>query len=211
MGFEWLGRVHRGTPWQTAFLKPSNLTVGDWLNWNNDNVLITNGNHIVIDAAFTQPNNDWNFASLWVRWLNTNDLFTLLSINNTDTNAWAARLDGLTALTNSPSDELDTITLSSNSPQAGVIAQAIQTARANTTPANGVVFPNQVFHDVGDVLATAELSVGSPFLYTNGLGVSGLSPNATGITDEALEKISTQLLPLLRADSFGKIVPANGQ
>jgi hypothetical protein len=213
LSFEWIGRVHRGTPWQTIYMKPSSLTPGDWRNWCNDNILITNENNIFVDAAFTQPNNDWNFASLWARWLNTNDLFTLLSINNTDTNAWAARLDGLTALTNSALDELDPIIISSNSPQAGMIAQAIQTARANTNSANGIVFPNQVFHDVGDVLATPQLSVGSPFLYTNGwnspITFSGLKAN--GITDEALEKIPTQLLPLLRADSFGKIVPASGQ
>ena len=207
LSFEWLGRVHRGTPWQTVFLKSSNQTFGQWLNWDNDNILVTNGNNIFVDAVFTYPNNDWHFAGLWARWLNTNDLSALLSINNTDTNAWAARLDGLTALTNSASDELDPITISSNSPQAGIIAQAIQAARANTNSLNGIVFPNHAFQNAGDVLVASQLSAGSPFINTNGLS----SLNANGITDEALEKIPTQLLPLLRVDSFGKIVPANGQ
>jgi hypothetical protein len=207
LSFEWLGRVHRGTPWQTVFLKPSNLSVSDWLAWNNDTILITNGNFLLIDAVLNHPNNDWPIASLWAQWLNTNDLSTLLSINNTDTNAWAARLDGLTALTNSAPGELDPVIISSNSPQAGIIAQAIQTARANTDPMNGAVFPNHAFQDVGDVLATPQLSVASPFINTNGLS----TPSANGITDEALEKIPTQLLPLLRVDSFGKIIPADGQ
>jgi len=101
LSFEWLGRVHRGTPWQTVFLKPSDQTLAQWLAWNNDNVLITNGNFVLSDAALSFPNNDWRFASLWARWLNTNDLSALFSINNSDTNAWAARLDGLTVLTNS--------------------------------------------------------------------------------------------------------------
>lgn len=205
--FEWLGQVHRGTPWQTVFLKPSNQTVAQWSTWNNDNILVTNGNLIFADAAFTQPNNDWRVSSLWAQWLNTNDLSTLLSINNIDTNAWAARLDGLTALTNSAPDELDSITITSNSPQAGIIVQAIQTARANTSPSNGTVFPNQAFQQVGDVLATPQLSIASPFLNTNGMN----SFAANGITDEAIEKIPTQLLPLLRVDSFGQIVAANGQ
>lgn len=207
LSFEWLGRVHRGTPWQTVFLKPSNQTMEQWLIWNNDNIVITNGNLISFDAAFTHPNNDWHIASLWAQWLNTNDLSTLLSINNPDTNAWAARLDGFTALTNSASGELDPITITSNSPPAGIIAQAIQTARATTNSINGIVFPNHAFHDAGDVLATPELSIASPFL--NIVGMNSLTAN--GITDEALEKIPTQLLPLLRVDSFGKIVPANGQ
>jgi hypothetical protein len=207
LSFEWLGRVHRGTPWQTVFLKPSNLSVSGWLAWNNDDILITNGNFLLIDAVLNHPNNDWPIASLWAQWLNTNDLSTLLSINNTDTNAWAARLDGLTALTNSAAGELDPVIISSNSPQAGIIAQAIQTARANTSPMNGAVFPNHTFQDVGDVLATPELSVASPFINTNGLSTAA----ANGLTDEALEKIPTQLLPLLRVDSFGKIIPADGQ
>lgn len=211
--FEWLGRVHRGTPWQTVFLKPSNQTAAQWIKWDNDNIVITNG-YVFIDAAFTYPNNDWHIASLWAQWVNTNSLSallstnsSLLSINNSNTNAWAARLDGLTALTNSAYGELDPITITSNSPQAGIIAQAIQTARANTNPSNGVVFQNHIFWDAGDVLATPQLSVASPFINTNGL--STLS--AGGLTDEALEIIPTQLLPLLRVDSIGQIDAFNGQ
>ena len=207
LAFEWLGRVHRGTPWQTVYLKYSNTTAQDWVYWDNDNVLITNGNFIFVDATFTHPNNDWHLASLWTQWLNTNDLSALLSINNTDPNAWAARLEGLTALTNSAPGELDPIIISSNSPQDGFIAQAIQTARANTASATGIVFPNHAFQQVGDVLATPQLSSVSPFLNTFGLNTLA----ANGITDEALEKIPTQLLPLLRFDSFGQIIPANGR
>jgi hypothetical protein len=207
LSFEWLGRVHRGTPWQTVFLKPSNLTVEQWRTWNNDNILVTNGNFVFIDAAFTHPNNDWHIASLWAQWLNTNDLSSLLSINNTDTNAWAARLDGLSALTNSAPGELDPVTISSNSPQAGIIAQAIQTTRANTNATNGIIFPSHAFQSAGDVLATPQLSIASPFL--NIVGMNHLAAN--GITDEAIEKIPTQLLPLLRVDSFGQIAPQNGQ
>ncbi len=213
--FDWLGRVHRGTPWQTIFLKPSNEAVDDWRNWCNDNVLITNGNVIFIDAAFIHPFNDWRIASLWARWLNTNDLSTLLSISNPDTNAWAARLDGLTALTNSAPGELDPITITSNSPQARIIAQAIQTTRANTNSTNGFVFLNHAFQDVGDVLATPQLSVASPFLNTNAqpgvIGTGLSSPGANGINDEAFEKIPSQLLLLIRTDSVGEIEPANGQ
>ncbi len=207
LAFDWLGRVHRGTPWQTVFLKTSNQSLSQWSAWNNDNIVLANGNSISLDAAFTYPNNDWQVAGLWAQWLNTNDLTTLLSINNTDPNAWAARLDGLTALTNSSPAELDPITITSNSPAAGFIAQAVQTARANIVATNGPFFPNQLFQRVGDVLATPQLSVASPFLNTNSL--STLSAN--GITDEALEIIPTQLLPLLRLDSFGQIAATNGQ
>jgi len=208
LSFEWLSRVHRGTPWQTVFLKYSFESVDDWRKWNNDDItVVTNAGFKFVDAYYTHPFNDSQIASLWARWVNTNDLSTLLSINNPDTNAWAARLDGLTALNNPAPGELDPVIITSNSPPAGFIAQAIQTARANTNPTNGPVFPNQTFQDVGDVLATPQLSVASPFLNTNSLPTLG----ANGITDEALEKIPTQLLPLLRVDSIGEIEPANGQ
>src|SRR5262249_5420183 len=41
----WLGRVHRGTPWQTVYLKPfvgSNDWLNLWLNWSGNNVVVTN-------------------------------------------------------------------------------------------------------------------------------------------------------------------------
>src|SRR5262249_1527575 len=37
----WLGRVHRGTPWQTVYLKPF-IETTNWLNWSGNNVLVTN-------------------------------------------------------------------------------------------------------------------------------------------------------------------------
>jgi len=208
LSFAWLGRVHRGTPWQTVFLKSSTQPLGQWLAWNNDNIFFTNGFYIVSDAALSLPTNDWRLASAWVQWVNTNDLASLLSINNPDPDAWAARLDGLTALTNSGSAGLVTLPIASNSPPAGFIAQAIQNARANTSPALGPIFANHVFSTPGDLLATPELSIASPFLNLAGMTQS---PSANGITDAAMEALPTQLLPLLRADSIGQIIPANGQ
>jgi len=209
LGFEWLGRVHRGTPWQTVYLKPSDLSLAQWKVWSNDKILFTNDLRMFSDGAFSYPSNDWRFASLWARWLNTNDLATLFSINNDDTNAWAARLDGFTAFTNSAVGQLDAIVISSNSPQAGVIAQAIQAARVNADPMSGPLFSSQRFKQVGDVLAVSALSVGSPFLHTNGMNNPGTLPKANGISDEAMEIIPAQLLPLLHVDSFGQIAPLN--
>ena len=47
----------------------------------------------------------------------------------------------------------------------------------------------------------------SPFLDTNYLA----EIDAGALTDEALEKIPSQLLPLLRLDSIGSMISANGQ
>jgi hypothetical protein len=210
---DWIGQVHRGTPWQTIYLKTSNVLnensasgnigTNTWVAWT--------GNANLSDAVNTTPVQDWHLASLLVSLLNTNDFRSLLSVNNSNSNAWLVLLDGLTAWTNSSADDqissnyffdgvpqFDAITISSNSPQASILANAIQSARAGQ--------PNQFFHDVGDILATPQLTEQSPFLNLN-----DSVQQEYGISDEAYEIIPAQLLPLLRVDSVGSAGLANGQ
>ena len=76
----WLGRVHRGTPWQTLYLKAPGATLPSWMQWTGNGQLLTNWNGsygLTYDAFFTQPTNDWRLASLLVSLLNTNDPRTL--------------------------------------------------------------------------------------------------------------------------------------
>lgn len=128
-------------------------------------------------------------------------------MNNPSTDAWQALLDGLTALTNSSPDaqiqigmppEFDPITISSNLPQASVVANAIESARTGQ--------PNQFFGEIGSILAIPQLTVNSPFLNWN-----DSVQQQKGISDEAYEIIPSQLLPLLRADSIGSAAFANGR
>jgi hypothetical protein len=199
----WIGQVHRGTPWQTIYLKSSAVALSLWENWAGD----TNDE----DAQLTSPTNDWHLASLLVSLLNTNDFRSLLSVNNPDTNAWLALFDGLMAWTNSSPDiqistnyefgtipSYDAVTISSNSIPAGALVGAIQSARINQ--------PNQFFRDVGDILAAPELTEQSPFLNWN-----DSAQQEYGISDEAYEKIPGQLLPRLRADAVGSAASSNHQ
>jgi hypothetical protein len=186
---DWLGQVHRGTPWQTIFLKATNILatangLAVWENWTGD--------LDATDAAAMAPVQDWHLASLLASLLNTNDLRSVPSVNNPDPNAWLVLLNGLTAWTNTLPDQFDAVVISSNSPQASVIANAIQSDRMNQ--------PGRFFRDVGDILATPQLTEQSPFLNLS-----------SDISDEAYEIIPSQLLSLLRADSIGSITPVNGQ
>ncbi len=212
LNVSWLGRVHRGTPWQTIYLKASDIlsyqnyfnVYGNngpnvWANWTGD----VNP----ADAAAMAPMQDWHLASLLACLFNTNDLPSLFSVNNPDPGAWQALLDGLTALTNNLTDaqlpfftppQFGVIVISSNSPQASVIANAVEAVRA--------VQPGQFFTDVGGILAIPQLTVNSPFLNWN-----DSVQQQRGISDEAYEIIPSQLLPLLRADSIGSVAAANGQ
>ena len=201
----WLGRVHRGTPWQTVFLKATNILAAAnglavWENWTGD--------LDATDAAAMAPVQDWHMASLLASLLNTNDFRSLFSVNNPDPNTWLVLFNGLTALTNNLSDlqlrfglitpQFGTLVISSNSPQALTIANAIQSVRASQ--------PGRFFSDLGDILAIPQLTEQSPFLnWNDGVQVS------KGISDEAYEIIPSQLLSLLRADSIGSIAPVNGQ
>lgn len=214
----WIGQVHRGTPWQTIYLKSTNVladtgnatntspNVGSntWANWTG-NLQADDNTGQYVDAAKSAPVTDWHLVSVLAAMLNTNDLRTLFSVNNPDPNAWTVELDGQTALTNtaltvfqSIPPQLSPVVISSNSVQASLIAAAIQSTRAG--------LPGQAFHDIGGILAAAPLTVQSPFL-----DLSPISQQEYGISDQAYEAIPSQLLPLLRADSIGRVSSASGE
>jgi hypothetical protein len=152
---------------------------------------------VTYDAFFTQPTNDWRIASLLVSLLSTNDPRSLASVNQPDATAWRGLLDGLTVLSNSASLEFDPVIISSNSPQAVIVAAALDTARFSQ--------PGQHFRDVADLLATPELSLASPWLDTN-----GMTRLLASVNDEACEALPAQLLTLLRPDSLGSVSQAGG-
>lgn len=185
--FSWLGRVHRGTPWQTIYLKSPIAELDQWKEWT--------GIFDTQQAALTHPTNDWRLAGLWASWFNTNQLSSLFSVNNRDASAWRGLFDGLITVTNS--SPTDSIVIASNSPQALVIADAIESIRDNQ--------PEQLFHDAGDILITPELTVELPWLNVDSDQVQ------YGISDEVYEGLVSQLMPLLRADSIGTISLAQNQ
>jgi hypothetical protein len=67
-------------------------------------------------------------------------------------------------------------------------------------------FASRSFSDVGDILATEQLTEQLPFL-----DWSDPVQQTSGISDEAYEIIPSQLLSLLRMDSTGSVVWSNGQ
>jgi hypothetical protein len=210
-----LGQVHRGTPWQTVYLKAHNvlhtLNLGA-VNSGTNTWMAWTGDYDFSDAALTAPVNDRQLVSFLAALLNTNTLSSQFSVNNPDANAWAALFDGLVALTNTvpnfiyryinvpPTNSL--IVISSNSAQVSLIVNAIQSTRAVQT---NQLFPSHVFQDIGAILATVQLTEQSPFLNWNNAG-----QQQKGIGDEVYEAIPAQLLPLLRPDSIGAMLPTNG-
>ena len=208
-----LGQVHRGTPWQTVYLKAHNVLhtlnslgavssgTNTWIAWTGD--------YDVSDAALMAPANDRRLAGLLVSLLNTNDATQLFSVNDPNIADWLNVLNGLTAYSNSvavlsfpispplAAPQFDTYVIASNSPQTLVVANGVGQARANQ--------PNQFFYFIGDISAALQLTENSPWLNT-----SNSNQVKFGITDAAYEAIPAQLLPLLRPDSIGAMSPTNG-
>ena len=205
----WLGQVHRGTPWQTIFLKSTNILslvdvpfltgFATWQLWTGD--------LNPADAASMAPAQDWHVASLLASLFNTNtsNYASLFSVNDGNSSDWDNLLNGMTVLTNDLNDfviefthmpQFTTIAISSNSTQAATIASAIESTRG--------ALPLQLFTDKGDIFSVPQLSDASPYLNVD------LAQVQHGISDQAYEAIPSQLLPLLRTDSIGSVTN-NGQ
>jgi hypothetical protein len=192
----WLGRVHRGTPWQTVYLKSDAAPAVDWARWSGDRF------------ALTHPTNDWRIVQLFTVALNGNAASGLLSVNQTNIAAWSAVLSGVRVLSNSIPDadvlrsstaQFTNVVIEPNSPQLQRIVGAINRTR------NTLLAFDQRFPDLGTLLATRELTVLSPYL-----NFAGAQPQA-GLNDAAYERIPQQILSLLKEDEPRVVIYAWGQ
>ena len=196
----WLGRVHRGTPWQTVYLKSSdvrdltnvNNRIGDntWVQWTGN----TNG--FGFDATNSVPVSDYYLFDLFTTKVNDNGRRGTLPVNvGSGTNwdrglaAWSALFSGMVTLTNTVPISYVNISPAGagglNSP-VGLMVSNINYVRTNLVNGDGV---KGVFEHIGDILRADLLTEHSPFLNTNA---------TTGISDELYEWLPQQSLGLLR-------------
>jgi hypothetical protein len=201
----WIGRVHRGTPWQTIFLKATNVlasaNAGNWQRWT--------GNPDPLDALGTAPTNDWRMLDLFTTALNDNASRGRLSINQSGLAAWSAVLSGVIVL------QADTN--ASKYVRAGnYFAYPIQPAGADpnaplrrlVTAINDVRatnFAGGTFQHLGDILAVPELTDRSPFLNADA------ADKAWGFNDAVYEWLPQQILSLLDVGAPRYVVYAYGQ
>ena len=192
----WIGRVHRGTPWLTVYLKSDLIDARAWLNWAGN--------------SGTHPTNDWRLVEVFTTAPNDNAARGLLSVNQTNIAAWSAVLSGVTVLTNvTPFASRRTNTAGAymemvvfpdmyvtNLGPQGLVNTQLRTivAGLNRTRAKE---PYGVFSSLGRVLRTPELTFASPYINTNNV-----------VNELALERIPQQILSLLHEPSMeGKDFP----
>jgi hypothetical protein len=213
----WLGRVHRGTPWQTVYLKANdvlaeatpfgsdmvNIGTNTWAQWTGN----TQNN---FDAANSAPVADHDLFDLFTVAPNPNATRGTLSVNQTHLAAWSAVFSGLVALTNvtdASVNPLSSASAPSNSyviiPPAGVdvpdsavgqIVNAISNTRTNFVNPDGVV---GVFEHVGDILSVPNFTEQSPFINRADANAANDRLNYD-ISDELYEWLPQQTLGLLR-------------
>jgi hypothetical protein len=222
----WIGRVHRGTPWQTVYLKSISKVSYDPNTGQRgavDNALAlqdlvttwygptrTRGaanEHGLLNYA--TPDRDWRFLDLFTVAPNANATRGQVSVNQFGEATWSAVLSGVIALTNSASGGpvlagtynslSQPVIIQPGSVQLRRIVEGINQTRAGA-PFNGQYLTR------GDILAVPELSLSSPYL-----DQVSKDPMRQGISDVALERIPQQIMSLLRLGDPRVVVYAYGQ
>jgi hypothetical protein len=210
----WLGRVHRGTPWQTVYLKSTNILA--WVQNNTGPITWRDwtGNYNAFDAANAGPVQDWLLFDLFTTAFNDNATHGTLSVNQSADQydpvgnptaglaAWSALFSGVVL---PPSNPTNTYTIINPAGSAGVnsalgiLVTNINYTRNNFRNTDGLT---GVFEHEGDILATPQLTVQSPFL----------DPAQTGYNnDEMYEWLPQQAMSLLRVGTPRYVIYSYGQ
>ena len=174
----WLGRIHRGTPWQTVYLKAANLGLGgaansmtNWLIHNDQSPQVRWANHAgsTVEASFyNRPVVDHVLFDVFTTALNENSTRGQLPINQTGLASWSAVFSGMVALTNigigaplfspliiQPAGSFDLANPAAPVPPLVRIVSDINATRGNTN-----LFPHGSFTRIADILNVPSLSFG---------------------------------------------------
>ena len=225
----WIGRVHRGTPWQTVFLKSTNILVetlnlgnqgliniglNTWAQWTGDIQTVFNQNQNYYDAFNSAPVWDRLLFDVFTTRFNDNAVRGTLSVNQDHLAAWSALFSGMTVLSNNtvsphpavlarPTTTYFPISpagLGGNNSALGRIVNDINATRSNTN-----MFPYSGFTHAGSILATPALTDASPFLNRTGF------QTVYGISDEMYEWLPQQMMGLVRFGDPRYVIYCYGQ
>jgi hypothetical protein len=217
----WMGNVHRGTPWQTVYMKSAPVDLASWQTWSGNLLVVTNVGQIstslvaltnaAYDSYFSMPTNDYRLFDLFTASSDVNATHGQMSINQTNLAAWSSALSGLIVVrdTNFWTGTNWTVVqpvavdqYQTNNPPLLQIVNAINNARS---------FPIINFNSFSGV---------SGLFFTNLPPVSGsfahlgdilavpqltvaspyLNPNTNALSDEVYEWLPRQIMGLLKCD-----------
>ena len=194
-----LGRVHRGTPWQTIYFKAAVTNANTWL--------------IERPTYLSHPSNDWKLPDMFTTALDERTSSGLMSINQTNMEAWSAPFGGMLVLSNNlkrpivgDTRDYDELFIQpwGNLPYTNSgfaqIWNAIYNYQTDTNRGRPLA-------SIGEFLQSVpELTTKSPFL--NLIDADQLR---YGLDDFAYEQIPQQILSLLRVGQARFVIYAYGQ
>jgi hypothetical protein len=228
----WLGRVHRGTPWQTVYLKATNilnevatddpsLGTNTWMAWT--------GNFNITNAAYNVPAQDRLLFDLFTTAFNDNATRGTLSVNvgpttNANLAAWSALFSGSVVLSNNAADD----SVISYKPQmqtpppsnswmtiqpAGVYDPTLPLAQQPPVVqiVQGINSTRAIFTNADGLVGTFEhvgdiLSVPQFTEQSPFLNWNSAVQQQNGISDEMYEWLPQQTMSLLRCSSSPRYV-----
>ena len=224
----WLGRVHRGTPWQTVYLKATNI----WEYIDAGKVLAPNlgqqawlawlGDDDEYDGKNSRPIQDALLFDIFTAALHPNATLGALSVNQTHLAAWSALLSGMMAMTNTtdvPSFDFRPVLTNLVIEPAGInnvdspLWKIVWGADGiNNTRTNKNIFADGAFTRIGDILRVPALTEQSPFINRNNVDASGTGLPfgdqrlQMDISDAQYEWLPQQMLGLLRCTTAPRYV-----
>lgn len=209
----WIGRIHRGTPWQTIYLKSEKPGDRNWLIHSGQ---IRGGR----DGISFSPTNDWRLVDVLTTTINPSAVRGRLSINQTNVAAWSAALSGVlgsqvikdaASLREFQARDLAVEPASvSADREVEKIVEAINIIRNQRA--------NREFTKLSDILSVPELNAASPLIRNPQTEALGFGPARdrqpqveTMIYDSDYERIYEQILGLLKVGEPRFVIYAWGQ
>ena len=233
----WLGRVHRGTPWQTVYLKASDLNIPQQVSlpnlsfWQSSypnpshNWMVWSGNPDPANSFFTRPVTDRLLFDIFTTAVNDNASRGQLSVNQTNLASWSALFSGVVALTNSfasragpqrfdpliiqPAGIYNSFNSATWPPLVKLVAGInAERSRAITNGAAiSYIHPGGWFQSAGDLLSVPELTDASPFRNADTNSLSFQN----GVNDVVYEWLPQQIMSLVHLDEPRFVIYAYGQ
>lgn len=218
-----IGAVHRGTPWQTIFLKAAN-NIPDawsyeqmWLEHVGSDVAHawrSNPNDITEYRTnyLSHPTNDWLLIDYLKATPSAQAETGAIGVNQDGMAAWSAVLSGVVVLTNAVTAADVAVATNASFIPAPV---AIQPVLNDANPpllkiVNGInrtrAQSGGLFQSLGQILSVPELSVESPYLNR-----STIKFYARSIPEDAFEAIPRRVASLIRKDQSRYEIYAFGQ
>ncbi len=192
-----LGRVHRGSPWQTAYFKSDPPDDPTWAKLHQG-------------GRRSNPTNDWRIVDVFTVAQHPNSSYGRLSVNQTNVAAWSAVLGGIDVSTIADVGGKPTVVLTNVQPahvdNNRTIEKLVEAVNFHRTTR----MTGEVFSSLSEVLGVPELTSKSLFL-TAPFVANPPQISDSPLRDKDVEAIPQKILSLIQRGEPRFVIYAFGQ